>query len=71
MECCVRKNGLSGPRCITESPLEHENEMGGTLTFTVNPKQRARPFPFRERVSVEKPFRASLVVGLTCNVIIL
>jgi hypothetical protein len=42
---------------------------GETRTFTVNPKQRARhPFPFRKSVSVDKPFRASLMVGVACNV---
>ena len=32
-----------------------EMKKGGSLTFAVNPKQRTRfPFPFRERISVEK-----------------
>jgi hypothetical protein len=43
-----------------------------TRTFNVNPKQRARrPFPFRERVALDKPFRASLMVGLSCDIMVL
>jgi hypothetical protein len=48
-----------------------ENEKGETRTFTVDPKQRARSFPFRERVSVDKPFCAFLIVGIACNVMVL
>jgi hypothetical protein len=45
---------------------------GETHTFTVNPKQRPRrPFPFRESISVDKPFRASFMVGLAYNIIVL
>ena len=37
----------------------------------MNPKQRAgRSFPFIEHISVDEPFRASLMVGLACDIIV-
>jgi len=40
-------------------------------TFTVNPKQRAhRPFPFTERVPMDKPLRTPLMVGLARNIVV-
>jgi hypothetical protein len=59
------------PDPAVEPPLETRKWKWDARTFTVNPKQRTRPFPFGERVSVDKPFRASFMVGLACNVIVL
>ncbi len=73
MEWPVREYTLSRSRCRTESPLDaREYNVMETRTFTMNPKQRPyRPLPFRERLSVDKPFRTSFMVGLACNVVVL
>ena len=45
-------------------------ESSGRHTFSVNPQQRSSRFPFLEDTSFEKPFRISLMVSATGDVVV-